>query len=175
MLRTKKQQPVKLIIGLIFKENEARDLATLILEKKLGKIDFQSPALSFNHTAYYEKEFGKDLKRQFISFKKLIPASNLSRIKVFTNGIEKKLSNGPNRSINLDPGYLDLSKLVLASIKNYKHRIYLDKGIFAEVTLFYQGESFRPWEWTYPDYKTDEYIAIFNKIREIYSEQIKDQ
>ena len=167
------RKPVKLIIGFIFKEEATLNKVKSILQRRFGKIDFESQTLAFNHTAYYEKEFGKDLKRRFIGFKKLIIPCNLPEIKIYTNRIEKKLSNGSSRLINIDPGYLDLSKLVLASTKDYKHRIYLNKAIFAEVTLFYENKSYRPWEWTYPDYKSNEYIAIFNRIRDIYAGQIK--
>lgn len=163
----------KLIIGFIFKEEAALNKAKSILQKRFGKIDFESQTLAFNHTTYYEKEFGKDLKRRFISFKKLISPSDLPEIKIYTNRVEKKLSSGLSRLINIDPGYLDLAKLILASTKDYKHRIYLERGIYAEVTLFYENKSYRPWEWTYPDYKSSEYIAIFNQIRDIYARQIK--
>ncbi|MCX5703892.1 MAG: DUF4416 family protein [Candidatus Omnitrophica bacterium] len=173
MEQIRKYPPVKLIIGFIFKKEDSLKEAKAILEKQLGKIDFISPVLTFNHTDYYEKELGRDLKRSFASFKKLIDPANLAKIKITTNKIEKSLSTGTRRAINIDPGYLDLAKLVLASTKDYKHRIYLNKGIFAEVTLFYQDKNFRPWDWTYPDYRTGEYIAIFNQIREIYAQQIK--
>jgi len=170
---TKAHRPVKLIVGFIFKEEEAFDLAKVILRKKFGEIDFESQTLLFNHTDYYQEEFGKGLKRKFTGFKHLIPPQALPKIKTAANKIEEKISGGTRRLINIDPGYLDLSKLILASTKDYKHRIYLDKGIYSEVTLFYQGKTFRPWEWTYPDYKTGEYIAIFNQIRKIYAGQIK--
>jgi hypothetical protein len=166
-------KPVKLIIGFIFKEESALDKVKPILQTRFGKIDFESQTLPFNHTNYYEKEFGKDLKRRFISFNKLIIPSDLPEIKIYTNRIERKLSKGSSRLINIDPGYLDLAKLVLASTKDYKHRIYLNQGIYAEVTLYYENKSYRPWEWTYPDYKSDAYIAIFNQIRDIYAGQIK--
>lgn len=144
-----------------------------ILRKGFGKIDYESQALAFRHTDYYETEFGKNLKRKFISFQKLIQPQNLAKIKIATNIIEKKLSRNGLRSINIDPGYLNMAKLILASTKDYKHRIYLDKGIYVETTLFYQNKSFHFWEWTYPDYKSADYIRIFNQIREIYAKQIK--
>lgn len=162
-------------MGFIFKEEDILDKAKGFLKKIFGKVDFESQTLPFKHTDYYEPEFGKDLKRKFISFKELILPQHLPKIKISTHRIEKKLSRGASRLINIDPGYLDLAKLILASTKDYKHRIYLDKGIYAEVTLFYQNKSFRFWEWTYPDYKTPEYIAIFNQIREIYAKQIKNK
>ncbi|MCM8800825.1 MAG: DUF4416 family protein [Candidatus Omnitrophica bacterium] len=168
-----KPQLVKLITGFIFKENKVLEKAITILERHFGKIDFKSEILPFTHTDYYEKEFGKDLRRNFVSFKRLINPESLSKIKIITNRIEQKLSYKQRRLINIDPGYLNLTKLVLASTKDYKHRIYLKKGIYAEVTLFYQDKSFRYWDWTYPDYKTDAYIAIFNRIRTIYAKQIK--
>jgi hypothetical protein len=163
--------PAKLITGFIFKEENIFNKTKDILKRHFGVIDFESQALVFTHTDYYEKEFGKNLKRKFISFKDLALPQNLPQIKIYTNKLEKRLSINGLRLINIDPGYLDLSKLVLASTKDYKHRIYLDKGIYAEVTLFYQNKSFRPWDWTYPDYKTQAQITIFNQIRQIYAEQ----
>ncbi|MDP2940750.1 MAG: DUF4416 family protein [Candidatus Omnitrophota bacterium] len=163
---------VKLIVGFIFKEESALKKAKLALIRLYGEVDFESPKLAFYHTNYYEKEFGSSLKRKFISFRKLILPQNLARIKAAANKLEKKLSRNSKRLINIDPGYLNLAKLVLASTKDYKHRIYLGQGIYAEITLFYQRKTFTPWEWTYPDYRSREYIEIFNRIREIYSGQL---
>jgi len=171
--RINKHRLVKLVAGFIFREESIPDKAKNILRKEFGKIDYESQTLAFIHTDYYETEFGKNLKRKFISFEKLIRPQNLAKIKITTNTIEKKLSRNGIRLINIDPGYLDMAKLILASTKDYKHRIYLDKSIYAEITLFYQSKSFVPWEWTYPDYKTADYIRIFNQIREIYAKQIK--
>ncbi len=168
----KKPKSVKLITGLIFKEEAVFNRTREILERRFARIDFQSQALNFEHTRFYEKEFGSDLKRRFISFEKLIPPDILPQVKIITNAIEKKLSQDSKRTINIDPGYLTEAKLVLATTKDYKHRIYLNNGIYAEVTLFFQGKTFKSWECTYPDYKTDAYIAVFNQIREIYAGQI---
>lgn len=165
----------KLICGFIYKNKAMYDKAKSLLTKLFGEIDFESRTLAFNYTDYYEKEFGKNLKRKFLSFKKLIPASRLAGIKVETNKIEKMLSHNRRRTVNIDPGYLNFSKLVLASTKDYAYRIYLGKGIYAEITLIFRNRTFSPWEWTYPDYRTPEYISIFNRIREIYAQQIKKQ
>ena len=164
--------PVKLVIGLIFSNKAILNKTMPILKKRFGPVDFQSQTLDFSHTNYYEKEFGKGLKRSFISFGRLIAPDSLARIKNITNSIERKLSKNACRLINIDPGYLDLPKLILASTKDYNHRIYIGKGIFAEITLFYEGDTFKPWQWTYPDYRTDDYIKIFNQIRKIYTQQI---
>lgn len=172
MAKIKRPQRVKLIIGFIFQQEEILENTKAILERRFGRIDFESELLSFTHTDYYETEFGKDLKRKFISFKRLISGHHLARIKIITHKIEERLSKDSRRLINIDPGYLDLGKLILATTKDYKHHIYLNQGIYAEVTLFYQDKTFKPWEWTYPDYKTPDYITIFNKIREIYVKQI---
>lgn len=175
----KQRSPVKLIIGFIlsrpkafFKEDAVFAKAKDTLQRRFGKIDFESRELPFLYTDYYERELGKNLRRKFVSFKKLIPADALARIKIATNRLEQKLSLNNRRLINIDPGYLDLSKLVLATTKDYNHRIYLSAGIYAEITLFFQNKTFNPWQWTYPDYQTKSYIDIFNQIRGIYSRQI---
>lgn len=163
---------VKLIVGFIFHEPDFLTRANLLLINKFGSVDFKSQVLPFEYTDYYKKEFGWPLKRAFVSFKKLIDPSELAGIKITTNRLEKKLAYNSLRRINIDPGYLDMAKLVLATTKDYKHRVYLDKGIYAEVTLRYENKTFQSWDWTYPDYKTREYIAIFNQIRQIYTSQI---
>lgn len=168
----KKIIPAKLIAGFIFNNEEVFQKAKNCLRKKFGSIDFESDTLPFAHTKYYNREIGENLKRKFISFKKLILPSELASIKIYTNRTENLFAKKSRRQINIDPGYIELSKLILATTKNYKHRIYLNKGIYADATLYYQGSTFRAWEWTYPDYQTKEYIDIFNKIRSVYTTQI---
>lgn len=172
MGKIRTQPEVKLIIGFIFKEEAVLSRTESVLRRHFGSIDFISQVIPFTYSEYYEKEMGRNLKREFISFKKLIPPQKIARIKNYTNAIEKKLSIGPNRQVNIDPGYIDQAKLVLATTKDFNHRIYLERGIFAEVTLFYQDKTYKPWAWTYPDYKTVEYASIFNQIRQIYLKQV---
>jgi len=167
--KTRKYNPVKLTIGFIYKDETVFAKAESKLRKRFGGIDFQSPAIDFNYTDYYEPEMGKGLRRRFISFRRLIRMEDLYRIKLYTNRLEARFLSGKNRLINIDPGYLDLAKLVLASTKDYSHRIYLRKGIFAEITLSYRNNSFSPNDWTYPDYRASEYVAIFNQIRKLYA------
>lgn len=173
MGKIKKSEPVKLIVGMFSNQTELFTEIKKFLEEKFGPVDYESQILSFDNTNYYEKEMGKDLKRIFYSFEKLINPENLAEIKIFTNRIEEKFSvveRGEHlkRKINIDPGYLTLSKLVLASTKDYSHRVYLQEGIYAETTLKFEKGSFTPYEYTYPDYRTPEYINIFNQIRQIY-------
>jgi hypothetical protein len=160
---------VKLIIGFIYKDEAIFIKVCDQLRKKFGKIDFTAGPLDFNYTDYYLAEMGRELKRKFISFHKLIPIQDLYRIKLYTNRLEAKFANGKFRQVNIDPGYVDLAKLVLASTKDYAHRIFLRKGIFAEITLVFRGNSFSSNDWTYPDYRSKEYIEIFNQIRKLYA------
>lgn len=169
MGKIRKYNPVKLIFGFIYSDETVFVEAKTKLKRKFGKIDFESAAIDFNYTDYYEKEMGPGLKRRFISFRKLIPMVELYRIKLYTGKLESRFLNGLSRKINIDPGYVDLAKLVLASTKDYAHRIYLHKGIFAEVTLSYRGNSFSPNDWTYPDLRSPEYISIFNQVRKLYA------
>ncbi|MCX5694761.1 MAG: DUF4416 family protein [Candidatus Omnitrophica bacterium] len=158
----------KLIIGFIYKDEAIFIKAKEKLKNKFGRIDFESAEIDFHYTDYYEAEMGKQLKRKFVSFSKLIPIENLYRLKLYTNRLEMKFLNAKARQINIDPGYVDLAKLVLATTKDYAHRIFLRKGIFAEVTLSFKNNSFSANEWTYPDYRSSEYIDIFNQIRKLY-------
>lgn len=168
-----KPQNVKLFFGFMSNDENLFSNTELILTKKFGLVDFTSKIIPFDYTDYYKKELGVGLKRKFISFKKLITPERLTDIKLFTDKIEHRLSFENKRRINIDPGYLSSGKLVLATTKDYAHRIYLKKGIFAEVTLFYQNGSFQPWQWTYPDYKTKDYIEIFNHLYKTYIGELR--
>ncbi len=165
-------EKVKLITGLIAEDKNLFDEAFFYLERKFSKIDFKSDLLDFKNTNYYNNEIGSNLKRMFISFRRFINQETLADIKLFANRLEKKLSRNNKRTINIDPGYLTLSKLVLATTKDFSHRIYIKKGIYEEVTLLFKKDTFTELEWTYPDYRTIKYIETFNHIRRIYQTQI---
>jgi len=171
----KPQKPVKLFVGFISNEVPLIEEVGSLLSKKFGAVGIQTNIWDFSFTTYYNKEMGEGLKRKFLTFEDLISVENSEAIKLFTNKVEEEFS-GPGkgkRRINIDPGYLSLGKLVLLTTKDYYHRIYLGRGIYAEATLYYKGDSFRALEWTYPDYKTKEYIDFFNGVRKGYSEQLK--
>ena len=166
--------PVKLIVGMIAKDTALFGKLQDVLTKKFGRLDALSPVFEFNLTDYYLREFGTDLKRLFLSFERLISPESLTKIKQATNALEKRFSKkAGQRRVNLDPGYVTLSKLVLASTKNYGHRIYAGSGIFQEITLYFQDGTFRPGRWTYPDYRTQDHILFFNTVREKYRQQIE--
>ncbi|MCX5693413.1 MAG: DUF4416 family protein [Candidatus Omnitrophica bacterium] len=171
MSKAKKPKAVKLIIGMLAKSQKLFDKAEEFFIKDFGPIDYKSRVISFDYTDYYEKELGSPLKRNFISFKKLISPEKIAKIKLLTNSIEEKLSANKKRRINIDPGYVSDSKLILATTKDYFHRIYLNHGIYAEVTLKWRKGGFKPFEWTYPDYRSKEYISILNTIRNMHMER----
>ncbi len=172
MGKIKKAAPLKLFCSFFYRDAQAFQKAKEMCGELFGGVDFESQKLSFSHTEYYEKEFGAHLLRNFISFENLIVPDVLAEIKIKTNEIEEKLKQENNRRVNIDPGYIALSKLVLATTKDYYHRIYLAHGIYAEATLYYKDRTFQGFPWTYPDYKTPEIISIFNHIRGIYRLQL---
>ncbi|GAB5047089.1 DUF4416 family protein [Thermodesulfovibrio sp. TK110] len=165
-------QPKKvlLFIGTLFKDKEAYYTARKILEEKFGEIVLESSPRYWNYSDYYTAELGSPIVRRFIFFKNLISEGDIAQIKIQTNQIEEKLSRDGKRSINLDPGYIGLAKLVLATTKDYSHRIYIGDGIYAEVTLIFKDNSFRPNINTYRDYAEEEYIKLFNLARAIYKD-----
>lgn len=164
---------VKLIIGFIFKDKKALQKAELFISKKFGPSDFESKTINFSHTEYYNDEFGKNLKRKFVSLKRLRNPEDVYNLKLITNRMENKISRFGKRMVNIDPGYITESKLILLTTKDHSHRVYLKRGIYAEPALRFQDGTFKPCETTYPDYRTESYITIFNDIRNIYRNQLK--
>jgi hypothetical protein len=166
--------PVKLMASLLTAEPALLVEVKAALARLFGPIDFESEWLPFDHTDYYSPEFGSGLQRQIVTFVRLVSPAELPSIKRQTNDLEWALASGEKRRVNIDPGYVSLGKLVLASTKDHAHRLYLDKGIYGEGTLTYQQGRFRPWAWTYPDYGSDLYCAMFGQIRERYRAQIRE-
>jgi len=169
----RRPERVKLIAGLLSNQPGILNDAKKELTRKFGKIDFESEPLKFEHTEYYKEEFGDALERIFVSFERPFDLEGIYKTKLKTNLIEKRYLAKNKRLVNIDPGYLNLSKLVLFSTKDFSHRLYLRGGIYAEVTLFYKNKKFNYWPWTYPDYKTEAYLDIFDKMRELYRVQVR--
>ena len=159
---------VKLIVGLLAGDEAVFAAARAALERYYGSVDFESGIFDFIHTDYYRDEMGEGLKRMFLGFKKLLDPAVAYKVKPRTNRIEAAFSKNGKRAVNIDPGYLNLSRVVLFSTKDYSHRIYIRDGIFAECTLCYRDKDFNPWPWTYPDYKTRPYRDAFVSLRDIY-------
>lgn len=167
-------KPVKLIASVFSKTNELIAAATEELSRKFGRIDFISEIFPFNFTTYYSKEMGKDLIRRFLSFNRMILPHRLPDIKLYTNKIEKEFSDcQEDRRLNIDPGYISLSHLILATGKGYAHRPYLRKGIYADLTLTYKDKRFEALDWTFPDYRSKEIIELMDTVRRKYVFQLK--
>jgi len=167
-------EKVRLFASLFSPDRDVIDRAMVQLSEICGTVEWVSPEMFFDRTRYYAREMGWPLYRRFISFEELIPPEALVEVKLATNAIENGSLVQGNRRINIDPGYISLERLVLATGKNYIHRIYLTKGIFADLTLVFKRGSFRPLEWTYKDYSAPEMIAVFNQLRSAYMEKLRE-
>jgi hypothetical protein len=166
-------QPVKLIASLLTGDPSLLAGVKEALSRAFGPIDFESELLPFDHTDYYAPEFGPGLQRQIVTFADLVDPGDLPAIKRKTNEMEQATAPDGSRQVNIDPGYVSLGKMVLASTKNHAHRLYLGEGIYGEGTLTYQQGRFRAWPWTYPDYASDRYCALFDEIRDKYKAQLR--
>jgi hypothetical protein len=173
MLYVNLPSPAKFILGFIYSKEDIYQDAKKVLEKRIGRADFESPKINFDFTDYYYPEMGRPLFRRFISFTRLKNPQNLVKIKLFCIKVERKYALDDKRRINIDPGYLTEAKLILATTKDFSHRIYLAKGIYAEVTLCFKEGRFCDLATTFPDYRTTQYKEIFTVIRNIYRENIK--
>ncbi len=165
MGRAQQPPPVKLVAGLLATSTELLDEARAILTSRFGTIDARSVPTTWGHSDYYAAEMGPQLWRQFVAFAAPVSPGELAPIKQASNGLEEHWRGPCGRCVNIDPGILDLDKLVLASTKNAAHRIYLADGIYAEATLRFARGSFAPYAYTYPDYAAAETLAFFNQVR----------
>jgi len=170
-------KPVKTFCGIIATDSKTISRAREALIPLLGKIDNESELIEFNFTDYYEAEMGQGLLRQFVSFHGLMDPGQLAGIKLATNAIEDSMAVNADgkisRTVNLDPGYITASNLVLATTKDFSHRVYIGQGIYAEVTLNFRKGGCVFFEWTYPDFKSGKYTSFFLEIRRRYMEMTK--
>ncbi|HUI71248.1 MAG TPA: DUF4416 family protein [Spirochaetia bacterium] len=163
--------PEKLVMAVLTSRPQRQQELLGTLEKTWGLPDLCSATMPFTYTDYYDNEMGSGIQRFFVSFRRLVDPSLIADIKLQTNGIEELFREGDGRKVNIDPGLLCLSRFILVTTKESAHRVPLSSGIYAEVTLLYHKGSFRPLEWTYPDYRTPEYLRILNEIRGLYKAQ----
>ena len=171
-------KPVKLFVALLSRREELFASVEQAMRALFGATDSTSGSLPWAVTDYYKKEMGSRLLRRFVSFAPLISPESLAGIKLKTQELEKgyqwREDGKKGRQVNIDPGYLDGGKIVLASTKGASHRIYLSAGIYGEVTLLYQGASFQPLTNTYPDYLWPETLSFFTGLRSLYLNQLKE-
>lgn len=161
---------VKLICGLLGSDPDLLRRARQQLAKSFGPVELASELWPFAQTDYYEAQMGRGLQRQFLAFERLVRPDDLAEQKQISNAIETQMSEECQgldilRPVNLDPGYIDLGKLVLATTKDRAHRIYIGSGVYAEVTLQWTAGSWQGWGWTYPDYLQPQYHAFFAQVR----------
>ena len=155
----------KLFLALMYKDKSTLEKVKQELINEFGEIDYQSEEYKFNFTDYYEQEMGKNLKKFFISFKTQIKRESLPDIRLTTAKIEKKFLKNNNRTINIDPGYITLNNLVLATVKDRPHKIYLGKGIYADLNLILKKKGAFDFPWTFKDYKLKQNQNFFNQVR----------
>ena len=163
-------KPVLLLIAVSSRYEKALAWSEQQAVVAYGPVRLKSEAFDFTETDYYTETMGTELKKQFLVFDQLIDPGTLPKIKHQTNSLEQQYAeqhgHPESRPLNLDPGYLTLAKLVLASTKDHSHRVYMAEGIFAEITLNYHKRGWQRSEWTYPDYQREDFQAFFSECRQ---------
>jgi hypothetical protein len=162
-------QPVMLVMSLITRHIRAIEWAMKQIAAKWGPVESQSDPFHFHETKYYEKAMGPGLSLTLVVFNRFIHPFDLVEIKCTTNKLEEELADQhefeEQRPLNLDPGYLTPAKFVLATTKDASHRLYLGNGIYGEITLSYTHGAWRDQEWTYPNYRREDYKAFLMECR----------
>ena len=168
--------PVKLVYGIIFSEEPYFRKAQAHLIELHGRMDLESPSFDFDLTDYYKKQMGQDLQRRFMTFQELIRPEELSEIKVRANHLEediKKECREERRIVNIDPGYITSSALIMATAKDFSHRIPLQQGIYAHLEFLFGKTGIRTLDWTYPDLRREVCQKFFLEARRVYLAQLK--
>jgi hypothetical protein len=176
MAEVKPFTPAKLIIGIISSQDAIFARTEEAVTSIYGPIDLRSPAFPFDETDYYNKQMGKGLRRLFLSFSRFVPPESLSDIKIRTNVLEgeiKKSFSQESRVVNIDPGILTASALIMATAKDFAHRVPLRHGIYAHLELLFSRTGVKLLPWTYPDFKQEGYQGFFWDARQAYLRQLK--
>ncbi len=177
MGKIKEHLPVKYFAAVCFTGDITLEAVLLKLKTLFGPVDERSPVYDFDRfTDYYKPEMGSGLQKLFISFQRLHLPEALIDFKHKSNLLEMDYTaQKGRRRVNIDPGYLTDAKIVLATTKDYSHRLYLGKGIYGDLHLSYRNGRYRPQPWTYPDYSQPLALEYFSKIRELYRRQLKEE
>ena len=175
-------RPVKLIVGMLSGQVELFDWAERAMSAWWGPVDIASEVIDFTWTNYYAQEMGDTLLRKFLSFERPIRPEEISQCKHQSNELERLCAESSacgahkaSRPVNLDPGYIEPSKLVLVTTKNYSHRVYIGNDMYAEPTLHFHKGQWHSWPFTYPDYGSGRYDGFLSAARERLTEQLKSQ
>lgn len=164
--------PGKLVIGLLLHDRALLEDVSQSLTDLYGAIDLLSPWHAFDYTEYYHAEMGAPLHRRILALRDLVEQDQLAGIKLATNGIEQRYAVDGKRQVNIDPGILLYERFVLATGKNFSHRIYIGQHIYADLTLVFQKGCYQVLPWTYPDYASDEIRSFLLKVRRQYAEDL---
>ena len=163
---------VLLFVAVLFNPRYSEDDIVKLIEREFGSIALRTEVFPFDFSDYYRREMGEGLQKLFTFIDRLITPEELPDWKLRAQDVEQRHTTSEHRSINCDPGYLEVPKLVLASTKNFSHRIYLDKGIYGDVQLYFRDEDFRPNPWTYPDYQLPQHLEFFQQARSYYRNKL---
>jgi hypothetical protein len=168
-----------LLLAAFSRHDQALQWAKQRAEAQWGPIDLESPAFEFDQTEYYTQTMGPGLKKIFFTFVRPFDPAELVDIKLLTNKWEDEYAalglHPEPRPLNLDPGYITLGKLILASTKDFAHRIYLNRGIYAEVTLFYKHHHWQHHDCTFADYRREDYQKYFSQCRERLHRRLRNK
>jgi hypothetical protein len=166
-------EPVKLFVAAIVARDAPVDDARARCVERFGPVDHESARFAFTYTDYYAEEMGDGLERLFWSFERTIDPSAIVEAKLATNAIERALAKGGRRTVNLDAGYLDTYKVVLATAKGAGQKVYLRDGIWADLVLTFVKGRVKFFDWGFPDFKSGAYDKTLLKIRELFKGQRK--
>ncbi|HTU23911.1 MAG TPA: DUF4416 family protein [Pirellulales bacterium] len=168
-------EPVLFIAAAFSRYPAALDWARAKTSAAWGAVALDSPRFAFDATDYYEPTMGQGIEKCFWAYEPLADPALLVERKLQANAWEEEYASQAGhaepRPLNIDPGYLTQAKLVLASTKDHAHRIYLARGIFAEVTLFYKDRRWQERDWTFADYRRADYQAFFDECRRVLVER----
>ncbi len=173
MSQPRPPQPAKLVVSVLLADRDLFETVSRQLVSNFGDIHRQSDWMDFDYTDYYLAEMGGPLFRRMLAFQALIEQQELSRVKHLTNTIEQAFAIDRRRRVNIDPGYLLLERFVLATGKNFSHRIYIGDAIYADLTLMYQKGGFQTLPWTYPDYAAPQMQSFLLDVRNDYAMDLK--
>lgn len=174
MAGTGTPEPVKYFVALLWADAAALPDVCARLVERFGAVDFEGPDHAFDLTNYYVTEMGPNLFRRLAAFQSLRGPEELVEAKLACNAIEDARATPRGRRVNLDAGYLDHNKIVFASAKGAGQKIYLHKGIYADLVARYADGRYQPFPWTFPDFKDGRYDTELGELRALYLRQIKD-
>lgn len=173
MGRPGKPDEAVLFLALAFPAETDREAVHKLAVEPFGRVRLQSPCFPFKFSDYYATEMGADLVKMFVVFENLYPIEQAVQTKLRAIEIEQQTSCAGRRTVNLDPGYLTLAKLVMTTTKNFDHRLYLGNGIFGDVQLRYRNGEFVTNPWTYPDYREAHTHSFLHEARDYLCQLVK--